>query len=354
MPRLSPTLARRVAFSVAALACYAGLTVWATTSAWAHPGNLIAGRTTTALTAIGDWFIWDIHESIIIGTLSLAAAYSWALLRWHRRLGLSGEAASRSQKVYFFGSLALMYLSLDGPLHHLADELLFSAHMLQHMVLQLMWAPLLVLGVPKWLWQALYDLRGAGAFARFVTRPWPALLLFQAAMWGWHFPQLYNLALEVHAWHIVEHLCFMVTAVIFWFVVVAPLPHLARSLPKRLVFIGLNMTAMKTLGLILTMSSELIYTFYATAPRVLGIDVMSDQQVGGMIMWMPGGGLMWFGVGRVFWLWVNKGTPQRGLTGIAHLDRKRAAQLGISEATISAGDQPGLAPDDQPGTAANG
>lgn len=316
---------------------------------WAHSGNLIQSRSSPEFSADGNWFFWDVHESIVIGVLALAGAYWWATTRWHRRRGETAVAADPWQKRCYYGGLVLLYLSLDGPLHHLADELLFSAHMLQHMLLQLVWAPLFVLGIPKWLWQALFELPGAAPFARLVSRPWVAFWAFQFAMWTWHFPRFYNLALQVHAWHIVEHLCFMATAVVFWFVVVAPLPQLQRSLAKRLVFIALNMTGMKTLGLILTMYSTLIYAFYASAPRVFGIDVMSDQQVGGMIMWMPGGGLMWFGVGRVFWLWVNKATPPRGMTGIASIDAARARASGL--ATQSAADA-ALAADDQPSAAA--
>ncbi|MBM4343289.1 MAG: cytochrome c oxidase assembly protein [Deltaproteobacteria bacterium] len=343
MTLLPRTVSRAaVSFGAAAVLCACA---WGS-RALAHPGKLIQGRVTPNLTPAGEWFVWDFHESIAIGTVVLAAAYAWALRRWHPRRKLRGAAATRAQQGCYYGGLAVMYVSLDGPLHHLADELLFSAHMLQHMLLQLVWAPLIILGVPAWLWQALYELPGAGAFARFISRPWPAFWAFQAAMWVWHLPRLYTLALEVHAWHIVEHLCFMVTAVVFWFVVIAPLPQLARSLPKRMAFIFLNMTAMKTLGLILTMSSVILYPFYVTAPRVFGIDVLSDQQVGGMIMWMPGGGLMWFGVGRVFWLWVHRATPQRGLTGIARLDRGRAAaELAGRSPDLGA---PDLAPDDQP------
>ncbi len=336
---------RPLVFAAALLTAAVTWAIGATTAAWAHPGNLIQGRVTPNLTPVGQWFVWDFHESIVIGTALLAVAYGWALRRWFPRRGLKGVAATGTQQACYYGGLVVMYLSLDGPLHHLADELLFSAHMLQHMLLQLVWAPLFVLGIPAWLWQALYELPGAGRFGRTLASPWPAFWAFQAAMWVWHLPRLYNLALEVHAWHIVEHLCFMATAVVFWFVVIAPLPQLARSLPKRMAFIFLNMTAMKTLGLILTMSSLIIYPFYISAPRVFGIDVLSDQQVGGMIMWMPGGGLMWFGVGRVFWLWVNRATPRRGLTGIAHLDQARRAISGVADTDL---DAPDLAPDDQP------
>lgn len=317
--------------------------------ALAHSGDLIEGRVTPNLTPIGHWFVWEVHESIVIGTIALAIGYRWATTRWRVQRGLGEPAATTGQHLYFYGGLAIMYLSLDGPLHHLADELLFSAHMLQHMILQLVWAPLLVLGVPVWLWRALAQLPGAGPFSRWATRPWTGFVIFQAAMWVWHWPALYNMALRIHAWHIVEHLCFMASAVIFWFIVIAPLPELSRSLPKRMAFIFLNMTVMKTLGLMLSMSSVLIYTFYATAPRALGIDVMSDQQVGGMIMWMPGGGLMWFGVGRLFWLWVNRGTPQRGLTGIKAIDDARRARLQAVARDQPETTAPELVPDDQPG-----
>lgn len=318
-------------------------------SVLAHSGDLIQGRVTPNLTEVGNWFVWEVHPSIGIGTVVLALAYRWATTRWRLQRDRAEPVASREQQRLYYGGLVVMYLSLDGPLHHLADELLFSAHMLQHMVLQLVWAPMLVLGVPPWLWRALAALPGAGPFSRQVTRPWTGLLIFQAALWGWHLPWMYNLALQVHAWHIVEHLCFMVSAVIFWFIVLAPLPELCRSLPKRMAFIFLNMTAMKTLGLMLTMSSGLIYVFYATAPRALGLDVMSDQQVGGMIMWMPGGGLMWFGVARLFWLWVNRGTPARGLTGIAAIDDARRGQLSADARLQATTTSPDLVPDDQPG-----
>jgi len=324
---------------------------WAVpTCARAHPGSLIQARGAPNLTAAGDWFVWDFHESILVGTLALAAAWLWATGPWRQRRGRGEPAPTPTERWCTLGGLFVLYFSLDGPLHHLSDELLFSAHMLQHMLLQLVWAPLFVLGVPAWLWRAIAELPGAGALSRWLTRPWIGCGLFQAAMWLWHWPPLYDLALQDHRWHIVEHLCFMVTAVVFWFIVVAPIKALARSLAKRMVFIALNMTVMKALGLILSLSSGVIYSFYLSAPRTFGLDPLSDQQVGGMIMWMPGGGLMWLGLGRVFWLWVHRGTPARGLTGVASIDRARAARASdpeVAAATLVAE----LSPDDQPGAA---
>lgn len=304
------------------------LASWTTAlPALAHPGNLIQGRANLELVSGWDWLVWEVHESIVIGVVAFGAWYAWAIGPRRRSAGLSEKPAESWQIQLFYGSLVVLYLSLDGPLHHLADELLFSAHMLQHMLLQLVWAPLMILAIPEWLWRDLHHLPGMKQFAAFVTRPLVAFLLFNGATWGWHIPAAYNLALEYHPAHIVEHLTFMATSVVFWFVAIAPLPELRLSYPRRMLFIFTNMFGMKTLGLIISLWNTVIYDYYARQPRAWGLDVMSDQQTGGMLMWMPGGGLMWFGLGRVFWQWVHKGTPQKGMTGIASIDNARAGKL---------------------------
>lgn len=324
--------------------------------AWAHPGNLIQGRANVDLVAGWDWLVWDFHESLLIGCIAFGAWYGWAIGPWRRKAGLSEKPVDTWRIQLFYGSLVLLYLSLDGPLHHLADELLFSAHMVQHVLMQLVWAPLMILSIPEWLWRALHELPGMKRFAAFVTRPLVAFLMFNGAMWGWHIPAAYNFALEVHWAHIVEHLCFLVTAVVFWFVVIAPLPELRLSYPRRMLFVFTNMFGMKTLGLIISLWNSVIYEFYARQPRAWGLDVMSDQQTGGMLMWMPGGGLMWFGMGRVFWQWVHKGTPKKGLTGIASIDQARAARLKAAPPVEGDPRVTGteLLPDDQPGAAIPG
>lgn len=295
------------------------------TAAWAHPSGLPELRARASVTFDNSdiWLVWDFHESIVIGIAVMIAAYAWAVTKGRVRYGWSSVPASRSQIQLFATSVVLLYLSLDGPLHHLADELLFCAHMLQHMLLQLIWAPILVLAIPEWLWRALYNLPGCKRFADFVTKPWMAFWLFNGVIVGWHIPWMYNLALTTHEFHILQHLMFMSTAVILWFVVIGPLPELRASYPRRMVFVVVNMFAMKALGLSLSMAEDIWYTFYASQPRAWGIDVMTDQQLGGLLMWMPGGGLLWFGLGKVFWQWVRQGTPDKGLTGVASIDAKR-------------------------------
>ncbi len=325
-------------FALAALA-------WLARPALAHTGNptITSPNAALAFESGTAWLVWEVHESIVIGALAFGAWYAWAITKWRKKAALSDQPAEPWRVQSFYGSLLLMYLSLDGPLHHLADELLFSAHMLQHMLLQLVWAPLMILGIPEWLWRALYNLPGCKRFGAWAAGPLVASIAFNGATWAWHWPDAYNLALEQHPWHVFEHLLFMTTSVMFWFVAIAPLPELKRSYPRRMVFIFVNMFGMKILGLIISMSSDVLYTFYAKQPRAWGLDAMSDQQIGGLLMWMPGGGLMWFGLGRVFWQWVNLGTPKRGTTGIEAIDRARGHKTSVQATEMLDEDQPALA-----------
>ena len=283
------------------------------------------------------WFTWDFHPSILIGTVTLVALYVLANTRWRKQYGWSDVPATPRQRRFFGYSVALLYLTLDGPLHHLSDDLLFSAHMLQHMLLQLLWAPLLILSIPEWLWAVIVRPRWIHAFAVKMSRPMTAFFVYNGVVWGWHYPNFYETALEQHGWHIFQHLLFMAVSLQTWFVVLGPLTELRPTYGARMVFIFAHMVAMKALGLTISLSDHVLYPFYARAPRLFGIDALGDQQLGGMLMWLPGGGVLWAGLGRVWWQWVRKGTPAKGLTGIPAVDAARAAGRAAQAAEAAAG-----------------
>lgn len=297
--------------------------------ALAHPSGLpeLRERADFVLDNAHNWIVWEVHESLVIGTLLMVALYTWAVGPGRVKYGWGDTPVSPRQRGLFYATMTMMYLTLDGPLHHLADDLLFSAHMAQHMILQLIWAPLVILTVPAWLWAAMLRPRPIAALARFFTRPMTAFITYNAVVFGWHIPQMYNLALTQHNWHIVQHLMFMSAAVLMWWVNLTPLAEYRASYPKRMVFILASMLAMKVLGLIISLSDEVLYTFYLSQPRAWGLDALGDQQLGGMLMWLPGGALLWAGLGRVWWLWVKSGTPDKGKTGIAAIDEARAARM---------------------------
>src|SRR2546422_753940 len=140
---------------------------------------------------------WSLHPSVLIGTGLLGALYFYGIGPWRRRLGL-GPPASPWQVASFCAALLVLLLSLNGPVHDLSDYYLFSVHMLQPLVLTLLFPPLLLLGIPGWLLQPLVRHPGVLAVARLLTRPWLAALFFSVSIALWHLSPFYDLMMRNH------------------------------------------------------------------------------------------------------------------------------------------------------------
>ncbi len=211
--------------------------------------------------SLGPWQRWDLHPSVVIGLVLLGGLYVY----W------GGLRAPRRRVVAFAAALAVLGLALNGPLHNLSDRYLFSAHMLQHLVLTLVFPPLLLYGTPPWVVRLLLRPRWVSGLARRITRPLAAGVLFSVPITLWHFPQFYEAALEQHALHIVQHLVFIATAVIMWWPVLSPVPELPRaSYPTQLLYLFVLGLPMSLAGALITLADAVLYPFYVTAPRVFG------------------------------------------------------------------------------------
>src|SRR6202048_3769245 len=108
------------------------------------------------------WWRWSIHPSTVVGIAALGAIYLWAAKRL-------GQATSLAERIFFFSGLLLMFASLNGPLHDLSDDYLFSAHMVQHLLLTLAVPPLLLAGVPGWMLRPVLSRPRIAPIARFFT-----------------------------------------------------------------------------------------------------------------------------------------------------------------------------------------
>src|SRR5712672_3571035 len=131
------------------------------------------------------WWRWSIHPSTVIGIAALAAIYVWAARK-------PGQAPSRAQRIFFSSGLLLMFASLNGPIHDLSDDYLFSAHMVQHLLLTLAVPPLLLAGVPGWMLRPILSRPRVAPIARFFTRAPICFVVFNLVLAGWHLPQFYN------------------------------------------------------------------------------------------------------------------------------------------------------------------
>ncbi len=245
------------------------------------------------------WQRWDLHPSVIIGLVLLGGLYVY----------LGGLRAPGRRIVSFAGALVVLGLALNGPLHNLSDNYLFSAHMLQHLVLTLVFPPLLLYGTPAWVVRPLLRPRAVLACGRWATRPLVAGALFSVPITLWHFPRFYEAALEHHPLHIVQHLVFLATAVIMWWPVLSPVPELPRaSYLTQLLYLFVLGLPMSLAGALITLSSEVLYPFYAAAPppRVWGLDPLADQQLGGLAMWVVGTVYLWGAATVVWFRWAAR------------------------------------------------
>ncbi|HUF25769.1 MAG TPA: cytochrome c oxidase assembly protein [Gemmatimonadaceae bacterium] len=251
-----------------------------------------------------DWTRWSIHPSTVIGLAALGALYFWRAAQ----RGAGDAPVTLPRRIAFVGGLLAIFTSLNGPLHDLSDHYLFSAHMVQHLVLTLVMPPLLLAGLRGWMLRPLLDLPIVGSLARRVTRPIVCFATFNVVVAAWHLPPLYNAAVASHAVHIVQHLMFMTAAVLMWWPYLSPLPELPRlAYPGQMLYSFVMVIPMSIVSIYIAMADELLYPAYASAPRIWNIDPMMDQMVGGLIMWIPGG-LFFYGVMTVvFFKWVGSG-----------------------------------------------
>lgn len=248
---------------------------------------------------VGDlWQTWSWLE--IPGLVLLGAVYIIGLRSLWKRAG-TGAGISRGRVASFGVGLSVLFVALVSPLHIFAEEL-FSAHMVQHLLLVLVAAPLFVIGrfplALAWglssrntsrIWK---DWKGKQAWD-FLTHPATACLLHAAAIWTWHMPRLYQASLHYEWVHFLEHSTFFLTAFLFWQV----FADLTKSLGAgRSANFGIGIFCVFVialvnglLGVLISFSPYVWYPVYIHETTFFGLTALEDQQLAGAIMWVPAG-----------------------------------------------------------------
>ncbi|MFL6697083.1 MAG: cytochrome c oxidase assembly protein [Vitreoscilla sp.] len=240
-------------------------------------------------------FPWSFEPWVLACLVVAAAMYAMGVARLWSHAG-RGRGLSVARVACWWGGWVALVAALVSPLDPLGERL-FSAHMLQHEMLMVVAAPLLVLGRPlaAWAWALPPPWRaGAGglfkgrrwlAFWGALTHPLSAWCLHAIALWGWHLPALFEAALN-HRWiHTLQHLSFLGSALLFWWTTIAASTRRARGAAMASLFTTMAHTG--ALGALMTLSPLLWYSHYAATTAAFGLDPLEDQQLGGLIMWIP-------------------------------------------------------------------
>jgi putative membrane protein len=230
---------------------------------------------------------WDWEPSVAIGCAALVFGY-FLLARPRQPL----------KTTLFLSGVLILLLDLVSPIDTLGDRALLSAHVLQHFLLALIIPPLWLLGMPQQLVNAALRYRWVARTERVLARPavsWPIGVL---PMIAWHIPVLFNAALGSEPLHIFQHLSFLVSGAIFWWPILGPLPERRPGPLAAIVYLFSACTACSVLGAALTFMPVGAYPAYAQVAgqdelqRLVrtgwGLDPKTDQQIGGLLMWVPG------------------------------------------------------------------
>jgi len=243
------------------------------------------------------WRSWAFDEPVVIAGLLITA---WVYTRGVRRLwraSRTGGGIRRWEAACFAGGWLALVVALVSPLHPWG-RVLFSAHMTQHEVLMLVAAPLLVLGKPlvatlkampaRWA-HGLAEASNAPAWKAFwgtVTNALAAWLIHGVVLWVWHLPSLFQATLDNEFVHALQHLSFLLSALLFWWAILQGRQH---ALNYGLAVLYLFTTAVHSglLGALLTFARTVWYPAYAGKTASWGLTPLEDQQLGGLIMWVP-------------------------------------------------------------------
>lgn len=244
------------------------------------------------------WRAWHAEPLALAGIVATGVLYGAGV----RRLRARGarHAVTRARVLSFYAGLAALWIALASPVDALA-ETLFAAHMLQHVILVAVAAPLVAAAAPivPSLWGLPYGARravgrawtggGLAPLGRWLGLPLVVWALHAVALWGWHLPGPYLTALRDPTVHALEHLSFFGTGVLMWWAAFRPFHHPSdRGVGAVLVTLGTFFQS-GALGAILTFSSTAWYAPQSVAAGAWGLTALGDQQLAGLIMWIPTG-----------------------------------------------------------------
>ncbi|HVA24404.1 MAG TPA: cytochrome c oxidase assembly protein, partial [Chloroflexota bacterium] len=230
---------------------------------------------------------WNFEPSIVFGLIAATLGFVWLQRR-------PDTAVSAGRRVCFGIAIGLLVLALLSPLDEIADRYLLFAHMIQHLLLVLLVAPLVVRAMPRTWGQ------------RLAINPWLAFAGFNVVFALSHVPLWYEAALVHEPLHVVEHVAYLAAGIVNWLPIANPAAE--RRLPDamQMLYLFFETLPMFVVGALLALSDSAIYSFYVSAPRLAGISAIEDQSIAGLLMWI-GGSFFYLGaLTLVFFRWANR------------------------------------------------
>ncbi len=277
-------------------------------------------------------------DPLVIGVLFASALLYIVGIRglWHA--GGRGSGISVRQSLAFAGGWISMFIALVSPLHSWG-EMLFSAHMTQHEILMLVAAPLLVLGRPfvAYIWAFPKHVRVRSApwvndrrlksTWRIISAPFAAWVIHAVALWIWHIPALFQATLHSNAVHTVQHASFFLSAMLFWWAIIYGRQGV-QSYGAGVLYLFTTSIQSGLLGVLLTLTTRIWYPAYSDSTVAWGLSPLEDQQIGGLIMWIPAGIVYVLAALIMFAAWLRE-SESRLVSKKRNISESAAAPTGL-------------------------
>ena len=256
------------------------------------------------------WSDWNVEPTVAVGLLALVAGYLYLM---RTRAASAGAAAdtthpvTTAQKAAFVAGALTLFVALGPPLDDWSDHYLLSAHMVQHLLLVMLAPPLLLYGTPAWLLAPLTRNRVTNTLGYWLTRPVVAYALANLVFVLWHVPTFYDAALRSQPAHVFEHATLIATSLLAWWPILGPLPQWPRlPLPLQSLYFFAMTIPGSAVGAFITFADPGLYSPYDTARRIFGIDLATDQQAAGLLMWVAVSAIYLVLITFSFFRWVSR------------------------------------------------
>ena len=244
---------------------------------------------------------WRPHIDVVLVLGSVVAIF----LIWARRHEEeTGEPTPAHNRRLFWSGMAVLFVMSIWPMHDLAEQRWYMAHMVQHMSYTLVAAPLLVAGIPVWMWRTILRPPALNRVWRYVTRPVMALIVSTTVLLFTHWPVIVDASVGSEPLHFALHTALVLSALVMWWPIFSPLPEMPPvAPPTQMLYLFAQSLAPAVPASFLTFGHSPLYKVYETFPRLLGVPALTDQLIAGLLMKIVGGLILWGYIAVIFFRW---------------------------------------------------
>ena len=254
---------------------------------WPHSNSLAS-----SLAGVDPWR-FQAHIEVWLLMLAIVGSYIYAIKVIGPRVAPHGAVVTRKQLQTFTAGALLMWIASDWPIHDIAEEYLYSVHMLQHMMLSYFVPPLMLLATPKWLFDAVFGTGRAFRVIKFLSRAPVAGLLFNVVVMVTHIPDVVNRSVSNGPMHYSLHVLVVLAALLMWMPICGPERSFRMQYGGMMIYLFLMSVIPTVPAAWLTFAEGSVYKHYDIPIRVWGLSVTTDQQLAGAVMKSAGAVFLW-------------------------------------------------------------